>query len=130
MKVLLIQEGDSVVVRVPVDGAELDSVPNSKLVDSESLPDREFRDAWTIEGKVDLAKAKEVWKSKIRAIRDKRLEALDIQWMKAMERGDVKIAASIAADKQVLRDVTEREELTKAKTLEQVKDFWPAILEG
>jgi len=131
MKVLLIQEGDSVVVRIPVNGAELNSVPNSKLVDSESLPtDRDFRDAWNVEGEIDIAKAKEVWKEKIRPVRNKRLQDLDIKWMKAMERGEVKIAGAIAADKQVLRDITEREELTQAETLQEIKAFWPAILEG
>lgn len=133
MKVLLIKEGDSVVVRVPTSEADLEAMaaaPNCKVVDSESLPDdREFRDAWNFDGKIDLAKAKEVWKNKIRQVRDKKLKALDIKWMKAMERGEVKIAGAIAADKQVLRDVTEREELTGAKSLKEIKAFWPSILE-
>lgn len=133
MKVLLIKEGDSIVVRVPMSEEDLQAMataPNCKVVDSESLPDdREFRDAWNFDGKVDIAKAKEVWKNKIRQVRDKKLKALDIKWMKAMERGEVKIAGAIAADKQVLRDVTEREELTGAKSLKEIKAFWPSILE-
>ena len=134
-KVLLVKDGNDVVVKVPCSESDLaalaNTVPNCRVVDVDSLPkDREFRDAWTMEGKIDLAKAKEIWKNKIRVVRDMRLQELDVKWMKAMEKGEVKIAQSIAADKQVLRDVTEREELTKASSVEEIKAFWPQILKG
>ena len=135
MKVLLIQEGDNVVVKVPMPGTDFDEFaqqyPGAKIVDQDSLPKtREFRDAWTVDGTVDIEKAKEVWKNKIRPARNKRLQDLDIEWMKAMEKGQTTIASAISADKQVLRDITKREELTKAKTVEEIKAFWPKILEG
>lgn len=134
-KVLLVKEGDGIVVKVPCSESDLvalaNTVPNCRVVDVDALPkDREFRDAWTLEGKVDLTKAKEIWKSKLRIARDEKLKELDIKWMKAMEKGDIKIAQSIAADKQVLRDLTEREELTKASSVEEIKAFWPQILKG
>lgn len=134
-KVLLVQEGDRVVIKVAPSGSDLDALasttPNCKVVDVDALPkDRDFREAWTIDGKINIGKAIEVWKSKVRVARDARLKDLDVKWMKAMEKGDVKIAQSIAADKQVLRDITEREELTKASTVEEIKNFWPQILKG
>lgn len=132
MKVLLIKEGDGVAVRVPVPGMTIDDLMvnagEARIVEDSQLPDREFRDAWTFEGKVDLAKAKEIWKRKIRLIRDQKLKDLDVKWMQAMERGEIKIAAAIASQKQVLRDLTEREELTQATSLEEIKSFWPDIL--
>ena len=65
MKVLLIQEGDNVVVKVPMPGTDFDEFaqqnPGAKIVDQDSLPKtREFRDAWTVDGTVDIEKAKEV----------------------------------------------------------------------
>lgn len=130
-KVVLFQEADCVVVAVPINqSAESlsETIPGSKIVEETFLPSREWRDAWTIDGKIDLKKAKKIWQNKIRVARDKKLQELDIVWMKAMERGEVKKAGSIAAQKQVLRDLPEREEFMNAKTLDEVKAFWPEIL--
>lgn len=135
MKVLLIQEGNSVVVRVPTPDSNIEQlakgIPNSRIVDQSLLPtDREFRKAWTVFGTIDLEKAKDVWRDKIRVARDKKIKELDIKWMKAMEKGETTIAASIAADKQVLRDLPQREEISRASSVEELKSFWPSILEG
>lgn len=131
-KVLLVQENDSVVIVTPIDQnieSLAASIPGSKIVDKNSLPSREWRDAWTIDGTVNLEKAKKIWQKKVRRARDVKLKKLDIDWMQAMERGDIKIAASIAASKQVLRDLPEREEITKAESLQALQAFWPSILE-
>jgi hypothetical protein len=127
-KVVLMQEGDTVLVIRPISNTPEEFAlanPGSKVVAANSLPDREFRDAWTIDGTIDLEKAKKIWQKKIRVVRDAKLKELDIKWMQAMERGEVKIAASIAADKQVLRDLPEREELVNAKSISEIKAFWP-----
>lgn len=132
MKVLLKQEGNAVVVIVPL-ATTIEELakqnPGAKIIDDSKLPSREFRDAWTIDGSIDLAKAKEIWKNKIRRARKSRLEALDIQWQKAFEDGNIKIAATFAAKKKILRDLTEREELTKATSIAQLIKFWPFELE-
>ena len=100
-----------------------------KIVEDNQLPDDpDFWVAWTIDCKVSIKKAKEIWKNKMRLVRDQKLKALDIEWMKAMENGEVKVASSIAAKKQMLRDVTEREDFRKLKTLKQIKSYWPEIL--
>lgn len=132
-KVILKKENDSIVIISPI-GQDINvlaaSIPGSKIVDRDSLPkDREFRDAWTIDGKIDLNKAKKIWQKKIRIARDKKLQKMDIEWMQAMEKGNTKIAASIAAKKQILRDLPQREEITKAESVESLKSFWPEILE-
>jgi hypothetical protein len=100
-----------------------------RIVEENQLPDDpDFWGAWTIDCKVDIKKAKEIWKSRMRAVRDQKLKALDIEWMKAMENGEVKVASSVAAKKQMLRDVTEREDFRKLRTLKQIKSYWPEIL--
>ena len=131
IKVVLMQENDGVVVVNPIEMTPEEFAaknPGSKVVAASSLPDPTFRDAWTIEGKIDLKKAKKIWQQKIRAARDQKLKELDIKWMRAMERGETKIAASIAAQKEVLRDMPEREEFMNATSVDQVKSFWPDIL--
>ena len=102
-----------------------------KVVDRAKLPyDRTFRGAWTIDCTVDMDKAKEIWIDQIRIVRNDRLKALDIEWMKAIENGENKEASDIAAVKQSLRDVTERADIHKCKTTASLKKYRPQILEG
>ena len=131
--VILKQEGDSISIVCPTDAnMELTTDhDNYRVVDTEDLPkDRTFRDAWRLDGSIDLRKAKEIWRSRIVPVRAARLNELDIKWMKAMESGNVKKASAIANEKQILRDITEREELTKATTVEEIQEFWPDVLKG
>ena len=53
--------------------------------------DRHFRNAWAISGNViaeDMTKAKEIFKDKIREVRQPLLEAEDVAYMKALEADD------------------------------------------
>jgi hypothetical protein len=54
--------------------------------------------------KINLDKAKEIQKDKLREVRKPLLEKLDVDFVRALEFGDD--TASIAAQKQALRDVT------------------------
>ena len=54
--------------------------------------------------KINLDKAKEIQKDKIRQVRKPLLEKLDVDFVRALELGGD--TASIAAQKQALRDVT------------------------
>jgi hypothetical protein len=138
--IVIIYEGpDGLAVISPashldIHKAAADLVPaNTKfeIIDDSQLPDDpEFWGAWTIDCTVDIKKAKEIWKNKMRVVRNARLKELDIEWMRAMEGGEAKVASSIAAKKQMLRDVTEREDLKKLKTVNQIKEYWPEVLEG
>ena len=139
MKVIIYESADGLAVVFPASHLDVnevaqDLVPlNTKfeVVESAQLPDDpEFWGAWTIDCKIDIKKAREIWKDKIRIARNARLKDLDIEWMKAMENGESKVAASVAAKKQMLRDVTEREDFKKLKTVQQIKSYWPEVLEG
>ena len=102
-----------------------------RIIDANQLPpDTEFWGAWTIDCEVDIEKAKSIRLDKIRFVRNERLKELDLKWMIAMEQGETKKAGDIAAKKQLLRDVTERREFRKVNTVEQIKEYWPEILEG
>jgi len=133
MKVLLTKVGDTVQVSTFANEADLIEAAQSsesKIYESFQLPEAEFIDAWTIDATIDLERAKDVWRRKMRPVRNERLKQLDLQWMQAMELGDTVAAAAVAAKKQELRDITKRDELKYAKSLAEVKAFWPAVLNG
>lgn len=72
-------------------------------------------------------KAKVIWKNKWREARKPLLASLDIEFMKAVEMGDVTKQAEIASKKQALRDVTQTE--ITGNTSEEIKAVWPNILQ-
>ena len=85
--------------------------------------DRTWRDAWAMQGgKIDVAidKAKEVQKARLRAERAPKLAALDVQYMRAIEAKDNKLAAEIAAKKQALRDITADPRIAAATTTQEL----------
>jgi hypothetical protein len=133
MKFLLTQVGNRVEISTFANEQDLlvaAENPNSRIYEESQLPDREFVDAWTIDATIDLELAKEVWRNKMRSVRSQRLKELDLEWMRAMEQQDYSAAAKVVAKKVELRDITKRDELKYAKTLDQVKAFWPEVLNG
>ena len=71
--------------------------------------------------KIDMAKAAEIQRNRIRAARDPLLAALDVEFMRAVERGDQAEQARVAAEKQRLRDLTKDPHLTAAQTVDELK---------
>lgn len=98
--------------------------------DSEIPPDRTFRDAWHDAGKVEIhmGKAREIHKEKMRYARVPKLAALDVEFMRALEKNDMAAAAAAATKKQALRDVTADPEIEAAQTPEALIAVWPDIL--
>ena len=117
---------------VVVDGQTLDTAEYA-------LPqNRNFTDAWAIsEDKnhnqiivIDVEKAKEVWRRKIREARKPILDALDADYFRAMEDGDTAKQKAIAAKKKLLRDAPALKELAEATTVEEIEAVWPDYLKG
>jgi|TARA_A100001015_G_C14557835_1_gene544099 hypothetical protein len=73
---------------------------------------------------INIDKAKEVWKNKIRIAREPVLEKLDIDFMKAQEAGTD--TTSIVADKNTLRDLPEQ--VDTATTVDEIKAVWNDML--
>ena len=73
---------------------------------------------------IDILKAKEVWKDKIRQARTSALEKLDIDFIKAQEQGND--TTSIVADKQTLRDLPSQ--VDTANSIEEIKTVWNNML--
>ena len=73
---------------------------------------------------IDITKAKEVWKNKIRVARKSALEKLDVDFIKAQEAETSTTA--IVADKQTLRDLPNQVNTTT--TTDEIKDVWNDLL--
>jgi len=73
---------------------------------------------------IDITKAKEVWKDKIREARKPVLEKLDVDFMKATEQGTD--TTSIVNDKQTLRDLPSQ--VDTATTVDEIKAVWNSML--
>ena len=93
--------------------------------------DRTFRGAWQFNGDavdVDMATALAIHKDNLRAERKPRLDALDVEYMKALEAGTG--SADIAAQKATLRDITDDARLAAATTPDELKALDLATLLG
>lgn len=77
---------------------------------------------------INMEKARLIHKQSLRSIRNSKLEALDIEFMKAVELGDAKMQADIAIKKQALRDATSDPIIEAAQTPEELKSAIPEIL--
>jgi hypothetical protein len=77
---------------------------------------------------IDIARARDVWRNRIRKARAPVLAVLDIAYQRADEDGDAAAKATVAAQKQVLRDAPAAPEIEAATTPEQLRAFWPEDL--
>jgi hypothetical protein len=99
---------------------------------SDEATDRTFRDAWMDDGGkkpgVDMGKARDIHRRRLRIMRFPVLEALDADYMKADEASDQQTKKRIAARKQALRDVPADPAIDKARTPDELKAVIPAAL--
>ena len=69
---------------------------------------------------ININKAKEIWKDKIRLARKPKLEELDVQYMKAQENDED--TSAIVTKKQELRDYPAQ--VDSATTTDEIKAVW------
>ena len=95
--------------------------------------DRHFRGAWTLNGKViseDMAKAKEIFKDKIREVRAPLLDAEDVVYMKALEADDADAKTAAVNAKTALRDAPAASAITNAADIAALKAAWDTSVLG
>lgn len=78
---------------------------------------------------INLEKALEIHKKKIREKRELVFKDLDIQFMKALEQGNMELSAQIGTKKQALRDITDID-ISNISTLDELKQIWNVELLG
>ena len=95
-----------------------------KIMDSSKLPESSiFRDAWVADDNwtisIDMERAREVWRNKIRFARASKWEQLDVAYMKALEiSGDV---SEIVEEKIMLRDFPNQESIELSESVEELE---------
>jgi len=102
--------------------------------DATSIPaDRHFRNAWSLSGSViseDMTEAKNIFKEKIREVREPLLKAEDVAYMKAMEADDADAKTASVNKKTALRDAPAASAITNATTIAELKAAWDSDLLG
>ena len=100
---------------------------NGDVRDASSLTvptDRTFRGAWQFNGaavEIDMTAARDIHRDNLRAERGPKLDALDVDYMKALEDSDTAAQQAIVGVKQVLRDVTADARIDAATTPDELK---------
>lgn len=77
---------------------------------------------------VNMSKAREIHRDRLRRLRAPKLAALDVAFMRAMESNDTARLAEIAKQKQTLRDVTADSRIDAAATPEVLLAVIPDLL--
>ena len=77
---------------------------------------------------VDMAKAREIHKTKIRNARTPKLQELDIEFQKALETSSS--TTDIVAKKQALRDAPADSGIASASTADELKAQWKTDILG
>jgi len=106
---------------------------SADIVDVDTiLSDRTFRNSWvTSKGKsveVDLDKAKEEAKIKVRQIRTPKFQELDILYQRAIEENNSDKQAQIIAQKKTARDATADSKITSADSVAKLKEGMEAVI--
>ncbi len=77
---------------------------------------------------VNMTKARDIHREKVREARNPKLAAKDVEFQRALETGAD--TASIVSEKQALRDAPAAAAIDAATTPEQLKAAWDADLLG
>jgi len=115
-------------IGIEIMRSAFDSEPVSwRRISAGDVPrEREFRSAWTDDGRVivhDLSRARSIHLVRLRAERDERLRLLDSDWMRATGQRRAGEADGIEAQRQALRDMptTLAPALSAAQTIAELK---------
>jgi hypothetical protein len=71
---------------------------------------------------INMNKARNIWKDKLRTDRKPLLEALDVQYIRALERGQTETIQKIVKKKEFLRDITEDPRIENAQNINDLKE--------
>lgn len=125
MKIIYTQDNGTVAIITPTGDLSIEAIAQKdvpagvpyRIVNDDEIPgDRTFRNAWKDDLTVDMPKAVEITKDRLRAERAPLLIEQDVAFQKAQETGGS--IAAIVAEKKRLRDITK---LDPGLTLEQLK---------
>ena len=125
---------DQFIARVVARCVQTGSLPATGyiIVDSDPRPARYYRNAWRFDGtKIihDMAVARQLkLNEEIRPERNKRLQALDVEWSRAVAQGNAALADQVEQKRRVLRDTPAivAIDLESCPTVVQIKNYTPS----
>ena len=79
---------------------------------------------------INISKAKEIHKDKIRVARTPKLAELDVEFQKALETNDDTKKAEITTKKQALRDAPAASSIDTASTPDELVKQWDSAILG
>lgn len=129
----IVQVATDANVQREIDRSAYDSpVVSWRRMDRSEIPaDRTFRNAWVDGGKsvsVDMNKAREIHRDRLREARAPLLAELDTTQLRAIVAEDKATVSDLETQKQSLRDVTGDAAIDAAQTTEELKAVWPEVL--
>jgi hypothetical protein len=125
--------GVAVLIPAPECGLSIEEIAQKdvpsltayEVVDASVIPsDRTFRGAWSKQGSavtIDMPKARDIKRNIVRAEREAELARLDVEFMRALESGNVGEQNRIKAEKQRYRDAPAHPKIEQAATPEALK---------
>ena len=124
---------DRVIARNMKTGVLSPAVPFRVIEDTE-LPTRDYRNAWRFNGTAvvhDMAVARQIkLDTEIRPERNRRLQALDVEWSRATAQGNTTLAGRVETKRQQLRDIPQDvrpalDAIADATELKMFVPMWP-----
>ena len=79
---------------------------------------------------INIEKAKEIKKDHLRKEREPLLKQLDVGFIMALESGNTSEQQNIVNKKQILRDITDHEDIVNAQTIDELKNITMGNLTG
>tara|TARA_R100001530_G_C4227819_1_gene131825 strand:- start:63 stop:533 length:471 start_codon:yes stop_codon:yes gene_type:complete len=106
---------------------------SANVVEVDTVPsDRTFRNSWVTKSgesvSVDLDKAKDIAKDKVRQARTPKFQELDILYQRAIEENNSDKQAQIIAQKKTARDATADSKITSADSVANLKTGMEAVI--
>jgi hypothetical protein len=80
--------------------------------------------------KINIEKARDIWRDKIRLARASKWEELDGAWFQATEVNDTQKISEIVNKKQILRDFPNLDTIAEAESIEELREIWDTELLG
>ena len=108
-----------------------DQYEGHRPLHDDEIPDDYFRDAFCHKDDallIDMPKAREVHKNKLRQLREPKMRELDFVYNEALSKRDEKAQLAAIEKKDALRNVTAAPEIENAQTPEELKSFLPDFL--
>lgn len=126
--VILIAESEITPLSEMLEGIPQELEPI--VIEEDEIPDNSYIRAWVLNNdnkkiEIDMIKARDVVRKRIRFARERHLQKLDVEFQRALETNQN--TEEIVNKKQVLRDAPEDPRIDAAQTVEELESLWESM---